>query len=623
MPVVHRRLIAVATLPVGAAVVAALVTVVPVVVPVLLVAALATLVRLGDTVLDRVMVALALGTGLFVTAALGFSLWPWGLDPLPVSLTAWVGLWLLAVATGRRPTLPRWSVVDLALPVSAAFAMLPLWRVLAVDGLVGRLALVMLGEDNSRHFVWWAGIRDSGTYLFLAGDRFPESVVTGTGYYPQGWHVIAAVLDRFAGRQGGLADVDRYLTWTLVTQAFLVLNVVWLAMVTARAVGALHVVAAAVVAGALVTGGELFRPMIAGYPGQSLGLSMAVAAAAVAVLSSRREPSATSREPMLVLAATVVATSFSYYVLLPAIGLFVAVWLWRRRRSVRLTPVTLVVTALVTAALSAVMPLLGVRKAVGDGALQVAGSSGPVWVSLIVLGGLGAAGLVLTGAWREPAFRWILVAGACFFGFGAVLAVAFQSGYYVHKIWYVPIATSAAICAGLVLRIPSLAGREGRFRTTVALVAVAAASVVGSGLTSWGSGLVTNNSVGTSSYGVWRSDFYLQPASAQAVLDVLDAPAAPRATTFVVDLNPYAGYGIDLFSSALDGTSDELSRVHYVTTFEPSERLEEQLEAADGRVRLLATSMDAAVFAKGIVDQTGQADRVRIVVLGEDADKTG
>ena len=616
MSLARRRLVAWAALPVGAAVVGALGLLAPITVPIVLVLALASLVRVGETVLDRVMVTLALGTGLLCVAGLGFSLWPWGLDPLPVAQTAWAGIWALALLTGRRPAVPRWSSADLAIPVAGVFALLPAWRILHADGFEGRLALVMIGEDNARHMMWWAGIRDSGTYLFMAGDRFPGSVIKGTEFYPQAWHFVAAVLDRFAGEGGGLAEVDHYIAWTLLTHAYLLLNVVWLTMVTRRRFGALQAVGAAVVAGSLVTGGELFRPVVSGYPAESLGLSLALSAAAVAALSSTRARGATCREAMLVLAATVVATSFAYYVFLVPIGLFVAVWLWRRRHDVRRTPVVLALTTVATAGLAAVMPLIGVTSAVEAGALEVAGNAGPIWISLVVLGGIAAAGMILTGAWREPAIRWVLVASGCFLGFGGALALAFQSGYYVHKIWHVPIATAAVLCAALVLRIPRAPGRDGLVRTATALTGLAAAAVVGAGLTPWGPGLFTDDKVGTSSFGVWRNDFFAQPETAASVLRVLRTPAPAAGTTsFVVDLNPYAGYGIDLFSSTLDGTSDEMRDIHYVSTFTQPDRLEEQLEQAPGRVRLLATSLDAAVFAKGVVEEQGLTKRVRIVIL--------
>ena len=364
---------------------------------------------------------------------------------------------------------------------------------------------------------------------------------------------MAAVLDRFAGEGGGLAEVDHYIAWTLLTHAYLLLNVVWLTMVTRRRFGALQAVGAAVVAGSLVTGGELFRPVVSAYGGATWER---------AGLRRARDGGWTQ---------------------------------WRWRAAPDRGP-----TTVATAGLAAVMPLIGVTSAVEAGALEVAGNGGPIWISLVVLGGIAAAGMILTGAWREPAIRWVLVASGCFLGFGGALALAFQSGYYVHKIWHVPIATAAVLCAALVLRIPRAPGRDGLVRTATALTGLAAAAVVGAGLTPWGPGLFTDDKVGTSSFGVWRNDFFAQPETAASVLRVLRTPAPAAGTTsFVVDLNPYAGYGIDLFSSTLDGTSDEMRDIHYVSTFTQPDRLEEQLEQAPGRVRLLATSLDAAVFARG------------------------
>lgn len=619
MSVTQRRLVAGSALPAGAAVVAVLVWLVPVVVPLLLVLVLASLVRLGDSIFDRLMTALALGTGLLVVAALGFSLWPWGLDPLPVALVAWTGLWGLAVVTGRRPRLPRWSAADIAVPVTVLVALVPVWRVLQADGPIGRLAIVMIGEDNSRHLMWWRGIRESGAYLFLAGDRYPDSVVRGWDTYPQGWHLVAAALDRFGGVPG--SDVDRYLALTLLTHLYLMLNVVWLAHVTRRHAGALHVVAAAVVGAALVTGSELFRPLVSGYPAESLGLSLAVAMAAVAGLSAQREPGLSLREPVLVVAAVVVATSFAYYVFLLPEGLLAAVWLWRSRREAVRSPYLLGVAAVAALALAAIMPVLGVSGAVEAGGLQVAGNGKPVWLSLIVLAGLALAGLVGTGAWRESPARWAIVAGACYFGFGAALAVAVQSGYYVHKIWHVPIAVAAAMCAALVLRLPVPSGPGGRLRSGAVLAGVSMAAVLGAGLTPLGPGAFTDPEQGTSNLGVWRDDFWAQTAAASSVVRAMDErPPRPGETSFVVELDPWVAYRANVFLSSIEGTSDDLFDVHYVGKFTQPDQLLAQLDQVEGRVRLLATSPEAAAFAEQVVAERTETKRVRVVPLRPAAD---
>jgi hypothetical protein len=618
MHVVRPRFVVWAALPGGALVLSGVLAVAPALVPAVLVLALASLVRLGDSLFDRVMVALALSVGLLSAAGLAFSLWPWGLDPLAITLAAWCGLWLLSASTGRPPRLPGLSAADLAVPVTVLVASLPAWRVVTAGGLPERLAVLMIGEDNSRHLMWWAGIRESGAYLFLAGERYPTSVVEGWDTYPQGWHLAAAVLDRFVG-DAGVADPDRFMAWTLLTHAYLLLNVVWLGVATARRPGPLHVAAAAVVRAALATGSELARPLVSGYPAESLGLSMALAATAVCLLDARSERS--RREAAVVLAATLVATAFGYYVFLLPQGLLVAAWLWHRRSDLLRAPVLLGVSAVVTLGLSAIMPVLGVAPAVGAGGLQVAGNVGPVVMSLVVLSGLAVAAGVLSQAWRVRGHDWVLVAFAAYIGFGAVIAVAVQSGYYVHKIWHVPIAVAAAMCAAVVVRLPRPAGTAARLRSGLALAGISVATALGAGLTPLGPGVFTDPKQGTSNLGVWRNDFWAQTSAASAVVRAMDeAPPEPDETSFVLDVDPYVSYRTNVFLSSLEGTSDDLFDVHYVGIFTQPERLRAQLDRIDGRVRLLATGPEAAALAEQVVGEGPDARRVRIELLRPAAD---
>lgn len=613
MAVVRPHVALWAALPAGALVLAGLLAVAPALVPVVLVVALASLVRIGDSLLDRIMVALALSVGLLSAVGLAFSLWPWGLAPRPITLAAWSGLWLLALVTRRRPELPGLSPADLALPVTALVALLPAWRVVRADGLAERLAVLMIGEDSSRHLMWWAGIREAGAYLFLAGDRYPDSVVEGWDTYPQGWHLAAAVLDRFV-EGTGVADPDRYLAWALLTHVYLLLNVVWLAVATARRPAVLQVAATAVVGASLATGSELARPLVSGYPSESLGLSLALAATAVCVLDARSD--GRRREAALVLAASVVATSFGYYVFLVPQGLIAAAWIWRHRADLRRTPVLLGVTAVVSLAISAVMPVQGVGPAVDAGGLQVGGNAAPVVMSLIVLAGIAVAGTMMDASWRTAGPRWLLVTFAAYLGVGAVLAIAVQSGYYVHKIWHVPIAVAAAGCAALAVRLPRPTGRGAQLRTGAALAGISTAAALGAGLTPLGPGMFTDPKLGTSNLGLWRNDFWAQTAAASTVVRALDAPApAPGETSFVVDTDPYISYRSNLFLSSLEGTSDDLFDVHYVGTFTQPDRLEAQLETVEGRVRLLVPTPEAAAFAEQVVSGRADARRVRIVLL--------
>lgn len=613
---VRRRGVVVGALPVGAAVAVGLAVIVPIAVPPLLVLGLASLVRMGVTLLDRLMVALATSAGVLMVAALIFSVWPWGLDPVALTVTAWCGLWALAVVARRRPELPRLSAADVAFPVAALATLVPTWRMLTVDGFSERLAVLMIGEDNSRHLTWFEAIAGAGSYIFLARDELADQVIRGSEFYPQGWHLTAAVLDTFGGGSDGAVAVDHFLVWTLVTHGYLVLCVAWLSLVAIRSSSPARCAAAAVVASCLVLGGELTRLLVSGYPGQSLAVSLVVSAVAVVVLAQESAPDAVPREAMCVLAGILVAVSFSYYVYLLPLGAFTLAWLWVRRRDVRRAPYLLAIAALSAAGLSSVMPLQGVRTAVASGGLETPGNEGPVLLTLVAVGGGVVAAAALSTRCRSRSWRWAAGGAVAFLLFGLLLSLQAGSGYYVHKVWHVTIAVAIALVSSTLALVPARTGARGRARAGVALVGAVSAVVVAAGITPWGPGIFTDPKIGTTSLGVWRSDFWAMTVPADVVARARRVPRAePGVTSFVVDSDAAIGYRADLFLSALQGTSGSLTDVHYVPSLTQPDRLQQQLEAAAGPVRLLASSPEAAEMARGVVDGAPSPGRVRIVVL--------
>ncbi|TDC40274.1 hypothetical protein E1211_01975 [Micromonospora sp. 15K316] len=131
----------------------------------------AALLRVGRTLLDRLVLAAALLLGAICAAGLIFSYWPWGLHPVPVAGAALTVLLGYALVTGVRPRLPRPTAAALAPVLAAVLATLALaWPYLRADGLAGRLAYAMTGEDNSRHLAAMEGIRAVGGYLFAHSD---------------------------------------------------------------------------------------------------------------------------------------------------------------------------------------------------------------------------------------------------------------------------------------------------------------------------------------------------------------------------------------------------------------------------------------------------------------------
>src|SRR5262249_59721947 len=66
----------------------------------------ASLLRAGRTLLDRLVLATGVLAGVLIAAGLLFSVWPWGLAPVPVAGSALTVLVLAGVVLRRRPSLP-------------------------------------------------------------------------------------------------------------------------------------------------------------------------------------------------------------------------------------------------------------------------------------------------------------------------------------------------------------------------------------------------------------------------------------------------------------------------------------------------------------------------------------
>ena len=75
--------------------------------------------RIGRTLLDRVVVATALLYGAVCVAGFLLSVWPWQLHPVPTGGVALTALVAFARLARRRPSLPRPALTD-GLSVAAA-----------------------------------------------------------------------------------------------------------------------------------------------------------------------------------------------------------------------------------------------------------------------------------------------------------------------------------------------------------------------------------------------------------------------------------------------------------------------------------------------------------------------
>ncbi len=193
------------------------------VLPVLLVAALVAVQRGATTLLDRAVLALGQLFGALCVGGLVISWWPWGFNPVPmfgVSFTVLAVLGRLRGVSEQRlrsvseqrlrgvseqrlrgaswPTIGgrRDVLVVLGWLGVTAFAAVPF----VTRDRAGRLAIMSPGEDLVRHFGLYDAIGHVQGYAFLHIDEAkPILPDVGLLTYPQGTHLLYALLGRFAG----------------------------------------------------------------------------------------------------------------------------------------------------------------------------------------------------------------------------------------------------------------------------------------------------------------------------------------------------------------------------------------------------------------------------------------
>lgn len=428
-----------------------------IVLPVLLLAGTASLLRVGETLVDRLVLAAVAMIGTVCAAGLLLSVLPWGLAPLPAAGLGGTVLLLVAALTGRRPEfrLPRRGRDAGVLAgglAGLAVAVVPLVK---AHGFVGRLAVAVPGEDESRHFLMFDGISRYGGYLFFHPGADKE-IAPGFLRYPAGSHLVSALLDGFlpgaSPHRSSFAAFDHYLCWVAATLVLLAACLAWaagwLAGDALRGWAGPAALGTVIAAGAFTLGAQMINR---GYPSELFGL--ALYAVLVAVLA-RPPRNGAGREFPLVLAALLAGLSFGYYFYLVPVAVGLAWWAWAHRDRLRARPVFVLALAAGTLLLMAVTPLVNLGN--DPGSLVLLG--GPVVpVDRVWLGVLTAvvlAVLAVPAARRLPAMR----AGAVALGAAALFAVAVAGYQWIqlgHVSYYFEKAVHGLVVAELVLLGPA------------------------------------------------------------------------------------------------------------------------------------------------------------------------
>ncbi|MFF2142613.1 hypothetical protein [Kitasatospora sp. NPDC058190] len=329
----------------------------------LLVLAVAAVMRVGGVLLDRLVAAALVIAGGVLVFGLVFSLWPWGIDPVPTSGVLFSVVALTGWASRRAPRLPlRFRPSDL-LVVGTGYVMWHyLHKPLVGKGPGWRLEFLTTSEDRLNHFSYFVGIEHVGGYDFLHQEAAKAYMMSGEGVYPQGSHFLLAWIDslfRSSADLGSTLDtMNRYLLYVLAAYALLGVALVW----AARWIGGprLRGWRTAAVCGtvaALVFSSNYTDLVTHGFDSTVIGLLMVALLTAFLVRPAMRTPD------FLVLAGAGLITVTYVYNLFGAvagIGLAAALLVHRRRlrRSRWLLYVLAGVVTLGLAALPSVVSVL-------------------------------------------------------------------------------------------------------------------------------------------------------------------------------------------------------------------------------------------------------------------------
>ncbi|GAA5181086.1 hypothetical protein GCM10023322_14910 [Rugosimonospora acidiphila] len=395
--------------------------------------------RGAGSLLDRLMLSVALLAGLTCVAALGLSFTPGHLRPQVLGGCALTGLVLVAAVRGGLPG--RWRrprLIDLAVLLPVAAVAYLFTRPTLGAGMAVRLGTVIRGEDLARHFAMFDTIRRVGGYVFLHRAAAAGSIAPSDLAYPQGAHLLAAVVDGFLSSSSSpgapVTSMSHFLYYDQFNYLFLVLAVIWAARRLAgpgvRAVAFLPV--AGLCAGYLLFG-SLITAYTYGFFPEIAGLAFLALLVGVLV-----RPLPDTREQVLIVAALVVAVAYCYYILLPVVAVAVLGYAWVYRR--RLARHRVLVGAVTVAGALACLVL---RVAAGhEQALSLGVLLQDFGVARVQRGPLlGLAALVAVGGaatrswWRSPAARIMAVSatGAAALTLGVGL---YEVGEVGHTLYF-------------------------------------------------------------------------------------------------------------------------------------------------------------------------------------------
>lgn len=583
---------------------------VAVVVPVVILVATASLMRGGRTLLDRLMLAVCVLLGLTLGGALIFSVWPFGMHPVAIGGVALSGLVVAAWRTGRRPNLPRPGMADLltlaAAGAVAAFVALPLLR----RDEVGRLSIALAGEDISRHLSLFDAIRRLGGYAFERWDAAHTMIYDGMVTYPQGQHMLAAVLDNFvrssADEYGsGSSALDHYLASHVLGYVLFTLATLWAAQwIAAPVLTPLRRVAVVAVVTAVCVTSDLMGNLVIGYTATVLGLAEMVLLAAVLTRTV-----ASTRQHLVTVACLLTAIGFTYYLYLPAALLATLAWLVVHRRRVLRHRVAVLVVTVVTAPVALLPVTLGLFVAGQAEALLRPGQLRPSRDHLIALTAAVLASVLFTRARRSGLWRnYLLVLASCGVFAGVLLGQhalrGSGNGYYPNKALHLVFVILLVGLGALLSHLPPPRREPDRRRAWLRAVApgVAVALVVGGAF-----GLVRGDAPYRPEYGprwtgTWWYGLRADKADAAALSQLLARyPAGSPEIVIVHDADAVRAYTLTLWLATLERQSARLAPGLYMyDPIDAPNRLDKQVHNLTDPIAIVVYADDTERRARDI-----------------------
>lgn len=299
--------------------------------------ALASILRSGSNVVDRLMLAGGLLAGGVLAAGLIFSLWPWRLDPVPVGGSLLSAIVIIGWATRRKPCLPRrFLCSDVLVLGSGLFAFLAAYAPVAHASASGRFSFSAQSHDQLVQFAIFDTIHRIGAYAFLHQAGIHGSIPSSAALsYPTGSHFLLVLIDIFSRSTTSpgspVAEFNRYFIYMLAGFGFLVSAVVWAARWIAgpRAAGWRRALICSITAG-LIIGSPLAYAIPGGFYSEIFGLAFLSMTVAVTV-----RPPDLPHEHILVAGALLIATAYAYSLFAVPLVLGLGLTLYLHRTSLR------------------------------------------------------------------------------------------------------------------------------------------------------------------------------------------------------------------------------------------------------------------------------------------------